>query len=79
MQLECPIPTAHNIEPYDIPHSDYDGNPFPNPREIWRDLGDRQGGAVEYFALDPDGYLIMFSQDSGYRPLESQAPVTGLP
>ena len=63
--------TAHNVEPYDIPHSDDDGNRFPNPREIWRDLGDRQGGAIEYFALDPDGYFIMFSQDLGYQPAQS--------
>jgi catechol 2,3-dioxygenase-like lactoylglutathione lyase family enzyme len=54
---------------YDIPHLDGDGNHFSNPREIWRDLGDRQGGGREYFALDPDGYLIMFSQSLGYRPL----------
>lgn len=54
---------------YDIPHLDSDGNPFPNPREVWRKLGDRKGGGREYFALDPDGYLIMFSQNLGYRPL----------
>ena len=54
---------------YAIPHLDSEGNSFPNPREIWRTLGDRQGGGLEYFALDPDGYLIMFSQDLGYRPL----------
>lgn len=56
---------------YAIPHLDGEGNSFPNPREVWRDLGDRQGGSKEYFALDPDGYLIMFSQSLGYRPLAS--------
>ena len=60
---------AHQLEHYRIPHLDGDGNSFPNPREVWRDLGDRQGGSKEYFALDPDGYLIMFSQNLGYRPL----------
>lgn len=59
----------HKLAHYRIPHLDSDGNPFPNPREVWRDLGDRQGGSKEYFALDPDGYLIMFSQNLGYRPL----------
>lgn len=58
-----------NLAHYDIPHLDNDGNPFPNPREIWRTLGDRQGGGLEYFALDPDGYLIMFSQSLGFKPL----------
>lgn len=62
--MEC-----QKLKHYDIPHLDSDGNPFPNPREIWRKLGDRQGGGREYFALDPDGYLIMFSQNLGYRPL----------
>ena len=60
---------AQKLSHYDIPHLDGDGNPFPNPREVWRKLGDRQGGGFEYFALDPDGYLIMFSQNLGYRPL----------
>lgn len=60
---------GQKLSHYDIPHLDSDGNPFPNPREVWRKLGDRQGGGCEYFALDPDGYLIMFSQNLGYRPL----------
>ena len=60
---------TQNLAHYDIPHLDNDGNRFTNPREVWRNLGDRQGGGKEYFALDPDGYLIMFSQDLGYRPL----------
>lgn len=60
---------SQNLTHYDIPHLDNDGNRFTNPREVWRDLGDRQGGGLEYFALDPDGYLIMFSQSLGYRPL----------
>lgn len=62
---------THQLNHYRIPHLDAEGNSFPNPREVWRDLGDRQGGAKEYFALDPDGYLIMFSQNLGYRPLAS--------
>lgn len=60
---------THAITPYKIPHKDSDGNPFPNPREVWRILGDREGGTTELFALDPDGYLIMFSQSLGTRPL----------
>lgn len=60
---------GQKLSHYDIPHLDANGNPFPNPREVWRKLGDRQGGGREYFALDPDGYLIMFSQNLGYRPL----------
>lgn len=39
------------------------------PREVWRRLGDREGGQREIFVLDPDGYLLMLAQHIGQRPL----------
>jgi catechol 2,3-dioxygenase-like lactoylglutathione lyase family enzyme len=42
----------------------YDG-----PREVWRRWGDREGGKKEIFVQDPDGYLVMFAEDLGERPL----------
>jgi predicted enzyme related to lactoylglutathione lyase len=43
-----------------------------NPREVWRQHGDREGGALELFVLDPNGYLIMCSQSLGQRDLSDQ-------
>lgn len=59
---------AHGLELYDGVR---DGQDLENPREIWRKLGDREGGAKELFVLDPNGYLIMFSQELGERPLQN--------
>lgn len=39
------------------------------PREVWRRYGDREGGKVEIFVQDPDGYLIMLAEDLGERSL----------
>jgi catechol 2,3-dioxygenase-like lactoylglutathione lyase family enzyme len=39
------------------------------PREVWRRIGDREGGQREIFFQDPDGYLVMVAQDLGERPL----------
>jgi catechol 2,3-dioxygenase-like lactoylglutathione lyase family enzyme len=39
------------------------------PREVWRRLGDREGGQREIFVQDPDGYLVMLAQKIGERPL----------
>lgn len=39
------------------------------PREVWRNWGDREGGAREIFVQDPDGYLLMIAQHIGERPL----------
>jgi hypothetical protein len=39
------------------------------PREVWREVGDRQAGQREIFVLDPDGYLVMVADDLGERPL----------
>ncbi len=39
------------------------------PREVWRNWGDREGGAKEIFIQDPDGYLLMIAQNIGERPL----------
>lgn len=42
---------------------------YAGPREVWRNLGDRQGGMREIFVLDPNGYLIMVAEKLGERPL----------
>ena len=42
---------------------------YAGPREVWRRLGDREGGQREIFVQDPDGYLIMLAQDLGERPI----------
>jgi catechol 2,3-dioxygenase-like lactoylglutathione lyase family enzyme len=39
------------------------------PREVWRRHGDREGGQLEIFVQDPNGYLIMIAQRLGERPL----------
>ena len=43
------------------------------PREVWRRWGDREGGKREIFAQDPDGFLVLFAQDIGERPLPPNA------
>jgi len=42
---------------------------YAGPREVWREVGDRQAGQREIFVLDPDGYLVMVADDVGERPL----------
>ena len=42
---------------------------YAGPREVWREVGDRQAGQREIFVQDPDGYLIMVAHDLGERPL----------
>jgi catechol 2,3-dioxygenase-like lactoylglutathione lyase family enzyme len=39
------------------------------PREVWRRYGDREGGRREIVVLDPDGYLVMLTQELGERAL----------
>ncbi len=47
------------------------GVPFyVEPREKWRDWGDRMGGQREFLVQDPDGYLVMVVQRIGERPLD---------
>lgn len=46
------------------------GVPFyVEPREKWRDWGDRMGGQREFLVQDPDGYLVMVVQRIGTRAL----------
>jgi catechol 2,3-dioxygenase-like lactoylglutathione lyase family enzyme len=42
---------------------------YAGPREVWREVGDRQSGQREILVLDPDGYLVMVADDLGERPL----------
>jgi catechol 2,3-dioxygenase-like lactoylglutathione lyase family enzyme len=45
------------------------GLPFyVEPRERWRDWGDRLGGQREFLVQDPDGYLVMVAERIGERP-----------
>ena len=43
---------------------------YAGPREVWRRLGDREGGQREFFVLDPDGYLVMIAENIGERPID---------
>ena len=44
------------------------GVPFyVEPRETWRDWGDRMGGQQEFLVQDPDGYLVMVVERIGER------------
>lgn len=43
---------------------------YVEPREKWRDWGDRMGGQREFLVQDPDGYLVMVAERIGERPLE---------
>jgi catechol 2,3-dioxygenase-like lactoylglutathione lyase family enzyme len=47
---------------------------YAGPREVWREVGDRQAGQREIFVLDPDGYLVMVANDLGERPLSEARP-----
>ena len=40
----------------------YDG-----PRDVWRQTGTVEKGQREIFVQDPDGYLIMLNQVTGFR------------
>lgn len=42
---------------------------YAGPREVWRRYGDREGGKQEVIVLDPNGYLIMLTEDLGERAL----------
>jgi len=44
---------------------------YAGPREVWREVGDRQAGQREIFVLDPDGYLVMIAHDLGERPAKT--------
>ncbi|PLL10854.1 VOC family protein [Tabrizicola sp. TH137] len=44
---------------------------YVEPREKWRDWGDRMGGQREFLVQDPDGYLVMVAERIGERPLEA--------
>lgn len=43
---------------------------YVEPREKWRDWGDRLGGQREFLLQDPDGYLVMVAERIGERPLD---------
>lgn len=46
---------------------------YAQPREVWRRLGDREGGKREFVVQDPDGYLVLMAADLGERPIRSSA------
>jgi catechol 2,3-dioxygenase-like lactoylglutathione lyase family enzyme len=46
------------------------GWPLHTPiQEVWRLWGDREGGRLEFFVQDPDGYLVMVAEHIGERPI----------
>ncbi len=47
---------------------------YVEPRERWRDWGDRLGGQREFLVQAPDGYLVMVSQRLGTRPFDDAGP-----
>ena len=47
---------------------------FVEPRERWRDWGDRLGGQRECLVQAPDGYLVMVSERLRTRPLDVAPP-----
>jgi catechol 2,3-dioxygenase-like lactoylglutathione lyase family enzyme len=59
-------PVAHSLEAAGWPL-------YAGPREVWREVGDRQAGQREIFVLDPDGYLVMVADNPGERPLSDGA------
>ncbi len=40
--------------------------------EVWRRLGDREGGRMELMVQDPNGYYVMLAQDLGQRPMSGE-------
>lgn len=40
---------------------------YVGPREVWRQVGDREHGQREIFVQDPDGYLLMLAEGIGRR------------
>lgn len=51
---------------------------YQTPREVWRQVGANEDGQREFFAQDPDGYLLMIAQGFGLRrrlsPARAPAP-----
>ena len=47
---------------------------YEEPRESWYRVGDRENGLRQFLVQDPDGYLILFGQSLGTRPICSGAP-----
>lgn len=67
-----PIIKSINEHGHALYNGGLDQQELENPREVWRQHGDREGGALELFVLDPNGYLIMCSQSLGHRDLSEQ-------
>ena len=44
------------------------------PTDAWRRARDREVGQREIWLQDPDGYLLRFQTDLGYRPLNHEFP-----
>jgi catechol 2,3-dioxygenase-like lactoylglutathione lyase family enzyme len=42
---------------------------FREPKECWRKPGDEETGEIEFLVMDPDGYLLRFSEFLGVRPI----------
>lgn len=40
---------------------------YEEKKEKWRDLNGYQGGSIEFLIQDPDGYLLRFLENKGYK------------
>lgn len=74
--LECPCGRGvmlqvhvDRLEPALVALSDRGWPLHAEPREVGRRRGDREGGARELWAQDPDGYLAMAAGHIGKPPL----------
>ncbi|MCD2174770.1 VOC family protein [Rhizobium sp. C4] len=68
IHVEATEPVQKALEALGIPLHE-------GPREVWRQWGDREGGNREIFVLDPNGYLIMMTEELGERPLSPKDEV----
>jgi hypothetical protein len=42
-------------------------------KEKWYRVGDSENGVRQFLVQDPDGYLVLFGQNIGSRPLPGEA------
>ncbi|MGO4567789.1 bleomycin resistance protein [Rhizobium sp. 2YAF20] len=59
--------TVSDIEPLLARLKRADWPLFRDVKESWYRIGDEEQGSLEFLVLDPDGYLVRFSQALGSR------------
>jgi catechol 2,3-dioxygenase-like lactoylglutathione lyase family enzyme len=48
----------------------YDYPVFIEPEENWYRVNNKEWGSLEFLIKDPDGYLLRFSEDLGFREIK---------